>query len=332
MNCPICLSGGLLHLEGVRDIHYNIKGRYDVYRCVNCGALYMPKEDIGKYNSLSLGDASEIYEANDYYAYDDPSSPSRFHKYKTRWLKRNRNYVVGDDGGSIKDGIVYFLLLPYLNDRMWWMPPKSDDKKSFIDVGCGAGKVVGLMSSLGFEAWGTDISSYGSSVGGHSGLKIVTGDFASVELNQNYFDYLHSNHAMEHMADPRAVFNKVSAILKPGEIGYVCVPNAESFASRIFGRYWYFLGAPIHFVNYTEKSILILLEQNGLQVVSVKKAGDYQAIVGSIQAFLNRNNGRKSSEGFVFNNALLKGLSILISYLGAWFGVGSHLQVQFRKL
>lgn len=332
MNCPICFSGGCLHLRQVRDIHYNIKGEFDVYRCANCGSLYLTDGDIGRYKSLSHGEATDLYEANDYYAYDNPSEASRFFKYKANWLKRNRNYETGVDDLSIMDKMIYFILLPYLNDRLWWIPFQSGKKRVFIDIGCGAGKLVKLFVSLGYEAWGTDISSYGSAIGSSSGLKIVTGDFGAVELSQNYYDFIHSNHAIEHMADPHAVFKKISVILKPGGVGYVCVPNAESISLTVFGRYWYFLGTPVHFVNYTEKSLRIILEKYGLQVTHVKKVGDYQAVVGSLQAFLNRNTGKKSADGFIFNNALTKGFAMFISYLGTWLNVGSHLQVQFRKL
>lgn len=330
-HCPICFSKSKLCLANVKDIHYQIKGQYDIFRCIECGTLFLIEESLKEYSALNETAGFDIYESQDYYAYESPDHRTRFGTLKLNWIKKNKYYPLGEIRLSLLDRIAYPLLLPYLNDRLWWIPEYSENKTTFIDIGSGSGKIVKLMNSLGFEAWGTDISDYGSSKGEESGLNIITGDFKSVDIQKNYFDYVYSNHAIEHMPEPHAVFEKVNKILKPGGIGYICVPNANSITSNMFGRYWYLLGTPLHIINYTDKSMKIILEKHGLEVIKIRKVGDYQSIVGSIQAFINRNNGRTSSEGMMSNNGVIKGVALLISYLASMFNVGSHLQVQFRK-
>ena len=187
------------------------------------------------------------------------------------------------------------------------------------------------MSRLGFESWGTDISELGGQVARGSNLKFVVGDFNQTDFPENYFDVIYSSHALEHMQDPVSVFSKIKKLLKPGGIGYVMVPNGSSLSARLFGRYWFFLGVPVHFINFNSKSIKLLLGRLNFEVLRIRMPGDFQGLLGSFQAFLNRNTGRTSHDGFVWNSRLLRSIVLPLCYLGSIFNFGSHLQVQFKK-
>jgi len=321
--CPICSAQMNVHLRDVKDIHYNIKGKFNIYRCSSCGFQMLDQNN---------GAISEIYEEDDYYAYEDLSNEGIFWRLSKYWMMKNNGYDITGFKLSLKEKLAYIFFLPHFRNHLWWMPPYSEKQKSFIDIGCGSGKVVKLLKGLGYDAYGTDVSSYGGEVGQEEDLKIIVGDFLEADIPQKHFDYLYTRHALEHINEPNKTFEKLTGLLSDDGVGFISVPNVDSITSKIFGRYWYFLGAPLHVVNYTPKSISKILEKNGMQVLKIKASADYIAILGSIQAFLNRNNDKKSDEGFVANSSVLKGLAQLISYFGTIINQGSHLQVQFKRL
>jgi 2-polyprenyl-3-methyl-5-hydroxy-6-metoxy-1,4-benzoquinol methylase len=330
MNCPICNRSGKIHLFQVKDIHYRIDGTFDIYRCKGCGLDYLSRQVFEEFEKRSSVETS-IYETEEYYAYDDPGQSSRMTRLKLMWIQNNRNSQTKNIQAGAVEGFIYFLLLPYLNDFMWWVPELHKEKCTFLDVGCGSGKMVHLMQSLGFEAWGTDISDYGSRMGNESNLKILSGDFREVDLPENYFDYVHSAHAIEHMSEPVRVFKKLWKIIKPGGVGYICVPNGASLSYKIFRDYWYFLGAPVHPLNYTSRAIKSLLLSQGFEVLKVRSPGDFQGVLGSLQAYFNRNTDQTSHEGLIWNSLPLKGICQLLGYGASMVDMGSHLQIQFKK-
>jgi len=320
--CPVCEGSMYIHLKDVEDVHYNIMGKFNIFKCKVCG--FQMLDQTSKV-------ISEIYEEDDYYAYEELKSESTFWKLSKYWMLKNRGYSVKEYKLSLKERLAYIFFIPHFANHLWWMPFYDAKKQSFIDIGCGSGKIVKFMRDAGFDSYGTDVSAIGGEVGREQELKIIVGDFNEVDVPQNYFDYLYTRHALEHINEPNETFKKLSSLLNEDGVGYISVPNVDSFTSRLFGRYWYFLGAPLHVINYTPKSITIMLEKYGMQVLKIKASADYIAILGSFQAFINRNNGKKSDEGFIANSNVLKGLAQLISYMGTILNQGSHLQVQFKK-
>jgi len=325
--CPVCNSRGKMFLGSVKDIHYNIAGQYNILHCENCSLKFLSNDVV-----IPTNFEDEFYNRDNYYAYKIIEKKSMLDVIRFYWIIRNRGYQFNSIKIGLTNKIGYYLLLPYIKDFMWWIPYYRTTKRTFIDIGCGSGKMVKFMETLGFEAWGTDISVYGSRMGENAGLdKIVTGDFREVNLPESYFDYVYSSHAIEHISEPNRVFKKIWKILKPGGIGYICVPNAMALTSKLFGKYWYFLGAPLHVVNYDSASIKFLLEKHNFNILKIRAAGDSQGLIGSIQAFLNRNNNKNSQEGLIWNGLLFKLMAHFLAYFASPFKIGSHLQVQFRK-
>jgi hypothetical protein len=63
---------------------------------------------------------------------------------------------------------------------------------------------------------------------------------------------------------------RVAEWLKPDGSFYVQVPNIDSAEARMFGTYWHGLELPRHLFHYSPKSLKILAESAGLQVVSLE--------------------------------------------------------------
>ncbi len=104
--------------------------------------------------------------------------------------------------------------------------------KDILDVGCGAaGKSLYYLSQGAKSVTGMDVvESYEKEAYdlqeklGLSGFKFVTGDAANTNFEDNTFDSIIMNDAMEHVDKPKEVLEEVYRILKPGGRLYVNFP------------------------------------------------------------------------------------------------------------
>jgi hypothetical protein len=94
--------------------------------------------------------------------------------------------------------------------------------------------------------------------------------------------------------------------LKPDGKVLIGVPNVESLNARIFGQYWWYLGAPVHTFTYSSKTLSALLTKHGFAVEKLTYNSNFAGILGSFQIWLNHWNGRKSDEGIPINNPVLR--------------------------
>ena len=102
-----------------------------------------------------------------------------------------------------------------------------------------------------------------------SGVKVFVGDILDAQFHASSFDAITCFHVFEHLYKPREVLSKVSDWLKPGGIFYVLVPNIDSAGAHFFRSYWYALELPRHVFHYSPKSLKMMAQSVGLEVLSL---------------------------------------------------------------
>ena len=111
--------------------------------------------------------------------------------------------------------------------------------RSFLDVGCATGALLELLSRRGWSAEGVELcgpaAEYGRRV---RGVSIRTGTLAEAAFPENGFDFAHSSHVIEHVADPGALFAELHRVLKPGGYYAVVTPNLSSLQALLFRDGW----------------------------------------------------------------------------------------------
>lgn len=60
----------------------------------------------------------------------------------------------------------------------------------------------------------------------------------SLPLENNYIDYVYSFEVMEHVQNPRKVFEEIYRVLKPNGIAYIATCNYDSFYEGHYKRFW----------------------------------------------------------------------------------------------
>lgn len=294
--CTICNSKKIQHKYTTTDRHYNIKGEYEVWECKNCELHFINPMLTEEY-------LTSLYPTN-YYAYQDVKKKSSI-----------KSWIVKAIGFKIKT-----------------KDPSFNRVGKILDVGCGSGWILNEYKQKGWETYGVEVSKDAAELGNKEfNVNIFNGDLHKANFENNYFDFIRSNHSFEHIVNGREVLIEINRILKDDGKLHIGVPNINSFCGKLFKKYWWYLGAPVHTFNYTVKSLTMLLEQTGFNVQKVQYNSDYGGTLGSLQIYLNRKNGKISTQGWVFNNLALKFCFHLFAKFVDLVSVGDVIEITATK-
>jgi SAM-dependent methyltransferase len=293
--CVVCDSLQVEQLFQTHDRHYGITGEFNVVRCARCGLVRMDPIP-------SLKELGSFY-SQDYYAY--------------RPLVSN----------SFVRAVARKLLKVQINTHN----PVFERPGTFLDIGCGSGEYLHLMKAKGWQVKGVEPSQFGASQGQREGLEVVHGTLLDAHFPDNSFDYIRSNHSFEHVPNPDEVLREVHRILKPDGKLFLGIPNTASIAYKVFGKYWWYLGIPVHTFSYSTSNISALLRRTGFHVDRVYYQSNYSSILGSLQIYLNRNTNRKSTEGMLIRNPLLKVTANVLTRLFDLVRAGDAIEVIASK-
>ena len=290
-SCPICLSGNHSRLFQARDHHYGISGQWWIRECSACGTYFL--EDPPPSDELS-----QLYPQETYYSYSIPH-PSA--------LKRFLHNLVGYSRNSGE--------------------PRFTRPGRVLDFGCGAGERLLEMRSQGWDCAGVEISSRARAVAREHGLDVRSEISGPNGFERGGFDYVRSNHSLEHVLDPGKVLKDMFDALKPGGTLFLGTPTVSSQSARIFGPHWWYLTPPLHAFMPSSTGLADLVRRSGFVVSKMRTHSDHAGIAGSLQILLNRSTARRSNQGpiFAFKPFLVAGY--WIARLQDFFRVGDKLEI-----
>src|SRR2546428_5289279 len=154
--------------------------------------------------------------------------------------------------------------------------------RRLLDVGCGNGWYMQVMSQRGWQATGYELDpAYAGDLARRIGLAVMSGLDQLNEMSGR-FDLATFNFSFEHLAAPRQTLEAVSGALKPGGRIIILVPNAQGREARIFRRRWFHLEAPRHITFYTKQQLAELVAEMGFDQVRVHNVPVATGFAGSL--------------------------------------------------
>ncbi len=156
--------------------------------------------------------------------------------------------------------------------------------RRLLDVGVGTGLLVHLARQAGWDAAGVDICAEAAERAGREfGVAVAVGDFLAVDLPGGY-DAITMADVVEHSRDPRAFLARAHALLAPGGVLYVGVPNHRSLvylAGDVLG--WVpgtgglvdRLYVPNHYQYFTPHALAALAREAGFTVAALEQENSY---------------------------------------------------------
>ncbi|TGJ98326.1 class I SAM-dependent methyltransferase [Leptospira langatensis] len=148
-------------------------------------------------------------------------------------------------------------------DRYVWFARLKNISKfkssgNFLDIGCSFGGFLQCAKEKGFVPFGVEISPYSAKIAKERGFTVWEGQFLDADLPENFFDVITLIEVIEHLENPKLVFDKLSRILRPGGLLLIQTANFEGWQAIEAGsKYHYYL--PGHVYYYSEKNLRKIL-------------------------------------------------------------------------
>ena len=138
--------------------------------------------------------------------------------------------------------------------------------KKVVEIGCGHGEYLGIMRGQGVHAFGVEYGAEAVAQCVKNGLKVKKGFIgkASAEIPGGPFDAFFIMNFLEHLPDPRKTLAGIRHNLSEGAVGLVEVPNFDLILKEnLFSEF-----IPDHLFYFTKKTLSLVLEQNGFEVLA----------------------------------------------------------------
>jgi SAM-dependent methyltransferase len=178
-----------------------------------------------------------------------------------------------------------------------WRPERG----ALLEVGASYGHSLALARERGWRVAGVELSPEAARYAReHFGLEVYTADLADAPLPEGGFDAAILWHVLEHTRDPRAQLERLFALLQPGGVLGLRVPNIASFGARVAGHSWPWMSPPAHLWFFSPETLPRLLRACGFEVLEVKTLrGDgnnfYQHALFALGGWLNALRRRRAA-------------------------------------
>jgi len=105
-----------------------------------------------------------------------------------------------------------------------------------LDIGCGNGRLLLMAKRRGWRVKGLELSAdMAAWAAERVGCEVLTDDFLKLEPvpeDREAFDVISLRHVLEHLPEPLLAMQKIGALLRPGGLLLVEMPNIEGWSKR----------------------------------------------------------------------------------------------------
>lgn len=301
-NCPLCGGSASKRLFGDHNRRDNIDCAGVYVQCQGCSLVYLrerpPWEEIVKYYSS----------ANE----DHTGNAGRTDAKK---LKRQADTPI--------PGWKRLLRKVRFRPHSWPFKRVPDGAKKLLDLGCGNGVKLFEFVKRGFEVWGVDV--------GKDSIRLcqellpeghfIHGELQETGLQDEYFNYIRIDNALEHVPNPKEVIAECRRLLRSGAQLMVYVPHGRSLSMRLLKGNSISAWIPFHLQLFTRRSLRRLLAEAGFKDIRIYGYNPASWMPLSIMQWLNRTRAVAEYD----YPRWLVWICYPIGWLAAKFGMGEEL-------
>ncbi len=145
-------------------------------------------------------------------------------------------------------------------------------------------------------------------------LQIYKENFITKEFKNKKYDIFCLFDVIEHLNNPDQYIKKIYEISSKDSYIFITTGDIDSFTAKIFGKNWRLIHPPSHVHYFSKKTIEILLNNNGYDVISNKYIGYYR----NFSFILNKLNFFKKNFNWLIKSLNFINLSKIDIYLNVY--------------
>ena len=250
MKCRICGNNKANNAFEAREMMYGYRDVHHYFQCAKCDCLQITQIPLN---------LERYYDAS-YYSFQSITSTGIRHS-----VSRLRNRYALFRKGTIGK----LLYLKYPTQQFAFLEPilstLSVDSR-FLDVGCGAGRLLQSLRSLGFvNLLGVDLFIQRDI---HYGNALIIKK-QSIHAVQGIFDVVMFHHSFEQLKDPLDSLHTAFSLLPSGGYCIIRIPVVNSYAWKRYGVNWVQLDAPRHLFLHSTASMEIIANKAGFDISDI---------------------------------------------------------------
>lgn len=147
---------------------------------------------------------------------------------------------------------------------------KTKGKNSWLDLGCGDGKIAFLAAKQGYKVIAVDkhlkiVLPHKSNL--LANLKFIQSSIEDFNPQQQ-FDIITMYHVLEHVKDPELVLKRVKSWLRRKGVLILEVPLVGNWTEKFLKKDYFIYYDKSHRHFFTKKKLLALIEKSGFKVVT----------------------------------------------------------------
>jgi len=274
--CPICADEKRDYLQTIY--------RFEYYECSNCGVVYLA-------NMPTDEQIEKIYN-------------SQYYTNCNRKLYASDN-ITGYRKKNIAEPKVEYI-----------MPRLTTSQKNWLDIGCGIGEILSVVTEKGYAAVGIETNDmeieYGKTKFGVEILKLHINE-ENIETLGNY-GVISLFGLLEHVTDPHAVIGNLARLQKKNDNLIIEVPHFPSISA--YSQIAFpdhvnrMMLPPLHLFLFSLTSLQLLLEKYSYRIIHVWYFGqDFYEFISTLAFFAPQLN---DSEVYQKLSSMTNGLQQVI--------------------
>ncbi len=139
----------------------------------------------------------------------------------------------------------------------------------FLDIGCATGMLLNYVKKLNLQPFGVEICKPSVDYARKNfKVKVFDKSLEKVKFPDNYFEFIHLSHVIEHVPEPVNFVKEIYRILKP--YGYIIIttPRVDSFQAKLFGKNWRSYHRD-HIFIFSKDTLIKILSMAGFKIKKV---------------------------------------------------------------
>lgn len=248
--CPICKVQSPYEFSG-RDLMYELHARYDYFLCPACACVF-------QHPMPSMETIASFYPET-YMVFDQDTRTRIVSPLRTALLRYLRGY--DHLRPSFLHRLAAFIVAPFQQPAT----PAWQGGGRMLDVGCGNGRFLTGMRTLGWDVQGVEFSESGVKACRMSDLPVHHGDLASAAFPDGSFDLITARHVIEHIPEPHPFMAELVRVLRPGGRLVIETPCSTALGRQWFNTYWYANDVPRHLFLFSPGNLEQLGASHGLR-------------------------------------------------------------------